>query len=54
MRSFGELDSLIDEAHGESDTADRTAYPYVKASGTVYLARNSKLANRLRGRVGEK
>jgi hypothetical protein len=49
IRAFGDLDWVIDEIHDEPGTA----YAFVRASGTVYLARDSKLQRRLRRRVGE-
>lgn len=43
-RAFIELDYAIDRAEGRSGVS----YPYVLASGTVYLARDTKLRDRLR------
>ncbi len=47
LRAFGELDSVIDELHGY----EGPSYPYVRASGTIYLDNDSKLRRRLRRRV---
>jgi len=43
VRVFAELNSTIDDLHGN----DGVAYTYVSASGTVYLAADSKLRKRL-------
>jgi hypothetical protein len=51
LRAFGELDTLIDELHDGPSTEGLTSYPYVNASGTVYLPRDSKLARALRRRL---
>lgn len=48
VRAFAELDQTIDELHGRGGVA----YPYVRASGTVYLSVDSALRKRLRRRIG--
>jgi hypothetical protein len=46
LRAFAELDSTIDRLYG----IEGVSYSYVQASGTVYLASDSKLRRRLRRR----